>query len=121
MNFGRTLLALASVAAMVAPASAGAAESCRVSLQITQGGRVLHSQEVQPQPGAPIHLALGRMGELDLVVEVERLPQGWVRARSTATAPGRTSVTATTFRDGQPATMALDDLKLAFAVERGGC
>ena len=121
MNFARMLLALASVAALVAPLGAGAAEACRVAVQVSQGGRVLHSQEVLPQPGAPIHLALGRMGGLDLVVEVERLPQGWMRARSTATAPGRTSVTATTFREGQPATMALDDLTLAFAVEHGGC
>lgn len=121
MNFARTLLALANVAALATPLGAGAAEACRVAVQVSQGDRVLHSQDVRPQPGAPTRLALGRLGGLDLVVEVERLPQGWMRARSTATAPGRTSVTATTFRDGEPATMALDDLKLTFAVERGGC
>lgn len=121
MNIVQTLIALTAVAAVAAPCAAGAAETCRVNVRIAQGDRVVTEQDLLLQPGTPAQLKIGNVDGLDLALEVERLPQGWVRARATATAPGRDSVTAVTLRLGQPATMALDNLKVTLAVDHAGC
>ncbi|TAN13755.1 MAG: hypothetical protein EPN34_01135 [Burkholderiaceae bacterium] len=121
MNIVQTLIVLTAVTAAVTPCAAGAAETCRVNVRISHGDRVVTDQDLLPQPGAPAHLKMDDVDGLDLALEVERLPQGWVRGRATATAPGRSSVTAVTFRPGQPATMALDNLRLTLTVDQGGC
>lgn len=121
MNIVQTLIALTAVAATAAPCAAGAAEACRVNVRIAQGDRLVTEQDLLPQPGAPARLKMDNVDGLDLALEVERLPQGWVRARATAAAPGRNSVTAVTLRLGRPATMALDALKLTLAIDQGGC